>query len=108
MSSDKLPEISPDNLSKTLSSYKLIDVRRPDEFVGELGHIEGASLATLETSLESHLTKLPKDASYVFVCKSGGRSSVATKLALSMGFKNVFNMTGGMLGWNQAGLQVKK
>ncbi|MDB5038950.1 MAG: rhodanese-related sulfurtransferase [Bacteriovoracaceae bacterium] len=103
-----IPEITPTELNKKLAQVKIIDVRRPDEFSGELGHIAGAILATLETDLDTYLFRLSKDETYVFVCRSGGRSAAATKLAISNGFLKVFNMTGGMLAWNLAGLSVVK
>ena len=102
------PEISPTDLNKRLGEFKVIDVRRPEEFTGELGHIKGAILATLETDLETYLSKLSKDAAYVFVCKSGGRSGVATDLALKSGFSKVHNMIGGMLAWNAQGFEVTR
>ena len=83
-----------------------IDVRRPDEFTGELGHIDGAQLFTLETDLDGALQTLPKDKTYIFVCRSGGRSGRATELAMASGFKSVFNMEGGMLAWNAADYPV--
>ncbi len=104
----EIAEINPKELSEKLSQYKVVDVRRPDEFHAELGHIEGAIFATLETDLDQYLEKLPKDDAYVFVCRSGGRSAAATGLAMSKGFKKVFNMTGGMIAWNREGLKVSR
>ena len=86
----------------------LIDVRRPDEFNGDLGHIEGAQFFTLETDLEGALQRLPKDKTYIFVCRSGGRSGRATEMAVAAGFKSVFNMEGGMLAWNAADYPVSR
>lgn len=103
-----VPTITPQDLQNNLKGGKIIDVRRPDEFVGELGHVPGASLMTLESELESGLKSLPKDATYVFVCRSGGRSGNATQIAQSMGFKSVYNMKGGMLAWNEFGFSTEK
>ncbi len=103
-----IPELTVQDVNTRLSELKLIDVRRPDEFTGELGHIKGAQLATLESDLESYLSTLSADQTYVFVCRSGGRSGVATKLAQDRGFKSVYNMSGGMLAWNKAGFEVSR
>jgi hydroxyacylglutathione hydrolase len=105
---DGLPEVSPNDLSANLSKVSIIDVRRPDEFVGDLGHIKGARLVTLESDFERELPKLSKDVAYVFVCRSGGRSGRATAMALQAGLQNVYNMTGGMLSWNASGLPIEK
>jgi rhodanese-related sulfurtransferase len=101
-------DVSAAQVKEKAHELKIIDVRRPEEFIGELGHIEGATLATLETNLESHLERLPKDVAYVFVCRSGARSFTATQMALDKGFKNVFNMKGGMLAWNSEGFPVER
>lgn len=100
-------DITVDELSQKLDAAHLIDVRRSDEYSGELGHIKGTKLLTLDT-LPEHLDTLPKDEPIVFVCRSGGRSAQATAFALQNGFKHVFNMQGGMLKWNELGLPIEK
>ena len=84
-----------------LSSFELIDVRRADEFNGELGHIEGAKLVTLGDDLQHFLASEDKTKKILFICRSGMRSASATELALSQGFTEVFNMDGGMIDWNE-------
>ena len=101
---DGIWEITPAALLKEKSQLRIIDVRRPDEFTGELGHIEGAELVTLETNLKDEVEKWDKNQEIVFVCKAGGRSSRATLYAQSKGFKNVYSMCGGMMHWNELGL----
>ncbi len=85
----------------------LIDVRRPDEYIGELGHISGAQLLTLD-QLPSQIDTLPKDKTLVFVCRSGARSAQAASFAIECGFESVFNMRGGMLAWNEQGFKIEK
>jgi hydroxyacylglutathione hydrolase len=104
-------DIQPQELQQKKSEVHMIDVRRPDEFVGELGHIPGAKLSTLETDLTNFLKSVPEDQksdSYVFVCRSGGRSSRAASMALSLGFKRVYNLTGGMIYWNELRLETER
>lgn len=108
MGSEGVTDVSPEETLQKLSQVKIIDVRRPDEFTGELGHIQGARLATLQTDLPKVLESLDKDDTYVFVCRSGGRSTTATSLAQSMGFSSVYNMAGGMISWNRNALPVEK
>ena len=91
-----------------LQRFITIDVRRQDEYFGELGHIEGADLATLGDDLKVHLQDLDKDKDYLFVCRSGGRSARAARVAQLSGFKSVFNMKGGMLEWNAKSLPISK
>jgi len=104
---DGILEIGPESLARADSTVKIVDVRRDEEFVGELGHIEGVELITLETDFESRLKTFDKDQTYVFVCRSGLRSSKAASLARAMGVKKVYNLAGGMMAWNQKGLPTK-
>jgi len=99
-----VPIISAKMVHEDLSSFKIVDVRRADEFNNELGHISGAQLATLGPELEVALNSLSKQDKIVFVCRSGKRSEEATKMAIQNGFEHVFNLEGGMLHWNEMGL----
>ena len=99
-------DVSPQSVLEKMDSLHIIDVRRPDEFTGELGHIPGAKLFTLEI-LPQQIVELPKDKSIIFVCRSGGRSSQASAFALENGFQSVFNMKGGMILWNELNLKTE-
>ncbi len=100
-------DVPPQELQNNLTAIKLIDVRQPEEFVGELGHIAGAELLTLDT-LPDHLGALPKDETIVFICRSGARSARATAFAMMNGFQHVYNMQGGMILWNDLQLPVER
>ena len=101
------PEISPQELMEKRGEVEMIDVRRPDEYTGELAHIDGTRLVTLETDFESELPKMDSSKTYVFICRSGGRSSSATLMAREKGITS-FNMEGGMLRWNALDLPTVK
>lgn len=114
----KIHEAVPANLACGLSHYKqsheisveltnlhlegasIIDVRRPDEFNNELGHIKGARLVTLGPDLTAFLESGDKTQEIIFVCRSGARSGQALNESIKLGYKNTRNMTGGMLRWN--------
>ncbi len=91
-----------------VTGYDLIDVRRDDEFTGELGHIKGATLKTLGPDLMTFLGKADKTKPILFICRSGARSANATMMAMDMGYKSVFNMQGGMIQWNEMGFSVQR
>lgn len=103
----EVADVDPQDVLSHKKDVVLIDVRRADEFTGELGHIPGATLLTLD-QLPGQLETLPKDKTIVFVCRSGGRSAQATAFALDNGFTDVYNMKGGMLLWNEYGLTTEK
>jgi rhodanese-related sulfurtransferase len=99
-------DIDPKEVLEKKSQLVIIDVRRPDEFVGELGHISGALHLVLD-SLPQRIDEVPKDKTVVFVCLSGGRSARACAFAADQGLTHVFNMKGGMKAWNQLGFDVE-
>ncbi len=94
-----IQDIHAEELSQKMDQVHLIDVRRPDEFVGDQGHIPGARLIVLDT-LPEHLGTLPQNEVIVFICRSGGRSARATAFASANGLTKVYNLKGGMLRWN--------
>jgi len=104
---DGIPEVSVEDVHLQMKSVRLIDVRRPDEFDGELHHIPGAELVTLGEDLEKFLEQEDREQEMVFICRSGGRSGQATAKSIEMGFTKTVNMVGGMLRWNQANLPVE-
>lgn len=99
-------DIVAEELNKKKSEVQLIDVRRPDEFNGELSHIPGAKLIVLDT-LPQQISQLSKDTPIVFVCRSGGRSARAAAFAQQNGFSEVYNLKGGMLRWNELQLETE-
>lgn len=98
---DGIREVLPAQVLEYLQKLEVIDVRRSEEFTGELGHIQGAKLVTLGKDLEDFLGRADKNLDLVFVCRSGGRSGEATRLSQKLGFTNTMNMKGGMLAWNE-------
>lgn len=87
----------------------LVDVREPEEFVGELGHVEGSLLVPLD-ALERRLPKLHGyvDRDVVMICRAGARSATAGAILRHAGFRRVVNLEGGMLAWSAAALPVHR
>jgi sulfur dioxygenase len=104
--SNGFPEVTVDQVEKVRTRVILLDVRKPDEFIGELGHIEGAVLVTQGGDLDHWLQQGNHQDVIVFVCRSGKRSGQATIDAMNRGYEHVANMLGGMLAWNQQKLPV--
>ena len=102
-----IPTVGPEDVHSHLGqNIQLIDVRRPEEFVGELGHVEGARLVTLGPELMRFLSEGERDQEIVFICRSGGRSAQATALSHDAGYSKTVNMAGGMIRWNELGFPV--
>jgi hydroxyacylglutathione hydrolase len=109
MSNENYPgvkDVMPQDVLTQKNSLCLIDVRRPDEFEGELGHIAGSELLTLDF-LPQKISELPADQTIVFICRSGNRSGQAAQFAQENGLKDVYNMKGGMLLWNELNLETE-
>ena len=87
----------------------ILDVREPDEYRGELGHIRGSMLIPLR-ALSSRAAELNahKSDEIVVVCRAGVRSSTAASILTALGFERAGNLKGGMLEWNEAQLPVER
>lgn len=87
--------------AKRTESAQLLDVRTPGEW--SEGIIEGAIMADFyEDSFKSELEKLDKNKPVAVYCKSGGRSGQTMSMMAEMGFKEVYNLDGGIGAWNKA------
>ena len=75
----------------------ILDVRNPDEY--NRGHIADSELIPLPV-IEGMSEELDKEKSYLVVCRSGNRSQQAAEILIGKGFKNIYNMTGGMNSWS--------
>lgn len=106
MSQKSFRSIQPQQLAALDPRPRLIDVREPDEFTGELGHIPGAELVPLAT-LEATAASWPRERPLIVVCRSGARSAKAAALLVGMGFADVINLDGGTQGYGDAGLPVE-
>ena len=84
------------------SSVTLVDVRTPAEFTS--GHIAGATNIDFESgTFASDIQKLDKTKTYAVYCRSGNRSGQATALMAKDGFTSVYNLSGGVIDWANAG-----
>jgi sulfur dioxygenase len=98
-------EVDPQWVEENPRAVQLLDVREPDEFVGPLGHIDGAMLIPLGT-LPERVGELSKDKPIVAICRSGVRSVQAINFLRQAGFSRLANLPGGMIRWRQEGLAV--
>ena len=103
---DGVLDVDAREVFEKISQIKLVDVRREEEFHGELGHISGAELSTLETQYADYVKTLDPNQHYVFICRSGRRSSRAAVIAKNHGIENVYNLAGGMIRWNEIDLPI--
>jgi rhodanese-related sulfurtransferase len=100
-------DVDPVSVARVVRKVRLVDVREPEELVGELGHVAGVDNVPLAI-VEAASRAWDKDQELVLVCRSGSRSGRAAAYLASIGFKRVMNMVGGMLSWNAAKLPVER
>ena len=82
---------------------QILDVRTPAEFSSD--HIDKAiNVDWLGDSFVAGTEKLDKTKPVFVYCKSGGRSQSAVKKLEELGFTNVYQLQGGILKWDAAGL----
>ncbi len=85
----------------------LLDVREPEEYSAI--HAPNAKLIPLgEVGARLKEIEAYKNKPVAVMCRSGRRSAKAVALLQEAGFSQVSNVQGGILAWEQAGLEVIK
>jgi adenylyltransferase/sulfurtransferase len=94
-----MKEITVQELKKKLDTredIQLIDVREANE--REFANIGGDHIPM--GRIMQHTDKIDRDKQVVVYCRSGGRSGqVVGYLETQHGFKNLYNLKGGILAW---------
>jgi len=100
--------ISADGLHEMLidKDFLFVNVHIPFE-----GDISGTdfSIPYDKITEPANLTLLPanKDNKIVLYCRSDRMSTIAAEELVKLGYKDVWNLEGGMLGWEQAGYPLE-
>ena len=86
------------------SSFVLIDVRTPEEFAE--GHITDALNIDYYQAFEDSVKYLSQERTYFLYCRSGSRSAKSRKIMTELGFKQVYDLEGGITNWKEKGYKV--
>lgn len=102
-------QIEPALFSEKFSSgdYKIIDVRTHKEYIKDKISEKSILIDFLDANFKSNINKLSKEGKYLIHCKSGRRSSAANKIMRDLGFKDYFELRGGIIGWKKFLLEKK-
>lgn len=103
-------KLDPQNFDKKLKESKeaiLIDVRTPGEFAQ--GHLVNAlSIDIYANDFKSRVAKLDKTKPVFVYCKAGSRSGSAVDIMEDMGFKEIYDLSGGIISWQEANKPIVK
>ena len=79
----------------------VLDVRSPGELAD--GEVPGYTMINFfDSDFRDQVSKLDKSKTYLVYCRSGNRSGQACALKADLGFKHLYNLSGGIGAWNSA------
>ena len=94
-------------LIKADANIAILDVRTAKEFAD--GHVAGAvNIDVNQTDFAQKIDELDRSKTYIVYCRLGIRSRKAVGIMSAKGFKNLYNVSDGFLGWNKNGLPFVK
>ena len=107
INNDSINEIDSDELTEFLqiNDAILVDVRRDDEYIN--GHIENSiNIDYMSDEFVDKTERLDKNMPIILYCRSGRRSYLSAIKLSENGFKEVYNLEGGILSWIEIGNEV--
>ena len=101
-------DVAPGEATRLLNHENaiMIDMRSDRDFRD--GHIVNAVHAPADNSDMSARLEKYRDRPLIVYCRSGQRSMPVCSKLRKQGFEKVYNLKGGVLGWQQADLPVSK
>lgn len=80
----------------------ILDVRTPAEYKsGKIAKSKNINVASFD--FMKKVEALDKSKNILIYCKSGARSARASKMLTKIGFTNVYNLSGGVMAWQNHG-----
>ena len=83
----------------------LLDVRTPQEY--SQGKLAGSVLIPIG-EFERRAGEVPKNRTIVVYCAVGSRSKPVAGFLAQQGYKEVYNMTDGIVGWYRNGFPIQR
>ncbi|MHB1146875.1 MAG: rhodanese-like domain-containing protein [Lutibacter sp.] len=97
---DAITVITPTEFKEKSVNQTIIDVRTPEEY--NEGHIDGAiNINFNDAAFLEQISKLDKSKPVYVYCRSGKRSSAASAEMSKAGFKNLYDLEGGIMNWEK-------
>jgi len=99
--SAKTPVINIKEAAANKNNYTFLDAREAKEY--KVSHISNARFVGSEQIELRAISDLPKNKPLIVYCSIGKRSEKITKKLLKEGFRNVYNLYGGIFEWVNEG-----
>ncbi len=98
-----LPPAQAMDLIKQKQDLYIIDIRSPEEL--REGKIENSTLIPFMDIMKGNYT-IPHDRPLLLICAVGGRSYAAMQILAQKGYREIYNLQGGIANWKQANLPL--
>ena len=99
-----VPLIKADSLKPKLAEVVILDTRAKEEF--QVSHIRGARFVDYDDFEVEQVDDISKDQEVIVYCSVGYRSERVGEKLQKVGYTNVKNLYGGILGWKNEGYEV--
>jgi rhodanese-related sulfurtransferase len=101
--------ITPVELNTMLKNKDFVFINVHIPFAGDIAKTD-LSIPYNQISAPENLSQLPvdKNAKIVLYCRSGRMSVIAAEELVSLGYTNLWHLTGGMVEWEQAEYEIEK
>ena len=105
----KIKSLSATDFEQKLNAsegQQLLDVRTPSEYKAQ--HLDNAiNIDWNSSDFDAQVSQLDKSKPVYVYCLSGGRSQRAATKLTALGFSEIYELKGGIMKWNAAGLSKK-
>jgi phage shock protein E len=102
-------DLTPSELQGMLRNKDFVFVNVHIPFQGNIADTD-LSIPYDQITDSSYLSQLPADqeSKIVLYCRSGRMSAIAAEALVGLGYRNIWNLQGGMVAWEQAGFEILK
>ncbi|WP_456378566.1 rhodanese-like domain-containing protein [Lutibacter sp.] len=99
--------LTPNEFLEQSKGNIVVDIRTPYEF--KRGHIKGAvNINYYDRNFTNNFAKFKKDQPIFLYCRSGNRTSSATKKLAKLGFLKIYDLKGGVQNWLRNNNQIER